>query len=265
MTKIRSYHIGQLHIEIHAHSSDFTQQPRIRVEALQPYKILGGGALVKWRGAGNLLTAMYPESDRVWVVKSQDHRIPSPATAIGYCICAKMRDGSSIPCGDYMIMKKVSVPAQQPFTEVALPDSWLLVGGGALAAWTGAGSFLYASHPGGKNNWIAAAKDHINPETSTVAAFAIGLKRSFLEQAGLKIVRECSTSSLVTAHPSVCCALHHGARLLSGGARTNWKGAGSLLTASYPQGFHIWGAQGKDHEISDPSTITAWCIGVGPK
>jgi hypothetical protein len=167
-----------------------------------------------------------------------------------------------IPRDDYIIVRQDSVPAQHPFTEAVLPGGFILVGGGAVANWTGVGSLLFASHPGGGNSWVAAAKDHVSPEVTTVTAFAIGLKQSFLQRARLNIIQAEPTSGTRTAHPSVSAALPHGFRLFCGGGRANWGGAGSLLTASYPLDRHIWEVRSKDHEISDPSTVTAWAIGV---
>jgi hypothetical protein len=262
MALIEEYEVGDLHVEIHAFTSDFAQHPGVRIQTPTNHRVLGGGALVNWHGAGNLLTSIYPDGDRVWVATSKDHRIVSPATVTGYCICARMRDGSMISRDDYIIVGENSVPAQHPSTEVVLPDGFILVGGGARANWTGVGSLLYASHPGGGNSWVASAKDHIQREVTTVTAFAIGLKQSFLQRSGLEVRQTESTSETETAHPSVQAALPQGFRLFCGGARANWNGEGSLLTASFPIDRHIWEARSKDHEKRDPSTVTAWAIGV---
>jgi hypothetical protein len=265
MTKIFEYDIGDLHIQIHEQTSGFLAYPCVEIKVPRKYKVIGGGARVNWQGYGNLLTAMYPESERVWVAKSKDHKVPSPATITGYCICAKMRNGARIPSDDYRIDRKDSTPAQHPFTELKLPYDWELVGGGALANWGGYGSLLYASYPRWHDTWMAASKDHIHPEVSTVTAFAIGIKKSFLEKAGLEITHKQTTSKIATAHPSAQCALSGGFRLVCGGAKTNWRGYGNLLTASYPKASHVWEAKGKDHDEPDHSTITAWCIGIRPE
>lgn len=265
MALIDSYDIGEIHIEIHAQTSDFTQHPGVRIEVPMGYRILGGGAIVNWHGQGNLLTGIYPDGDRVWVATSKDHKEPSPASVTGYCIAGRMKNGTRISSDDYVIVRQDSVPANHPSTEVVLPSGWILVGGGARANWSGVGSLLFASHPGGDNSWIAAAKDHISPDIATVSAYAIGVKKSFLDRVGLMVNRKEQTSGTATAHPRVSCVLEQGFRLLSGGARTNWKGEGNLLTASFPQDRHTWVALGKDHIKSDPSTITAWAVGIAHK
>jgi hypothetical protein len=55
--------------------------------------------------------------------------------------------------------------------------------------------------------------------------------------------------------------------LVGGGARTNWTGNGNLLTATYPGPLgpilkNQWVAAGKDHWYPDPTTITAFAIGL---
>ncbi|MBD1903371.1 hypothetical protein NDI44_22860 [Trichocoleus sp. DQ-A3] len=265
MALIDSYDIGELHIEMHSYTSDVAQHPGVRIEVPMGYRVLGGGATVNWDGQGNLLTSIYPDGDRVWVATSKDHKEASPASITGYCIAGRMKDGTPIPGDDYLIVRQDSVPANHPSTEVVLPSGWILVGGGARANWTSYGSLLFASYPGGGNSWMASAKDHISPDIATVSAYAIGVKQSFLERVGLTVNRKSQTSGTATAHPSVSCVLEHGFRLLSGGAKANWTGEGSLLTASFPQDRHTWVARSKDHVASDPSTITAWCVGIGDK
>ena len=265
MALIDSYDIGELHIELHSHTSDFAQHPGVRIEVPMGYRVLGGGAVVNWHGEGNLLTSIYPDGDRVWVATAKDHKKASSASVTGYCIAGRMKDGSRIPNDDYVIVRQDSVPANHPSTEVVLPSGWILVGGGARANWSSFGSLLVASHPGGGNSWIASAKDHISPDVATISAYAIGVKQSFLDRVGLKVNQKNQTSGTATAYPSVSCVLEHGFRLLSGGAKTNWKGTGNLLTASFPQDRHKWVARGKDHMKSSPCTITAWCVGIGNK
>ncbi|MBY0562722.1 MAG: hypothetical protein K2P58_00950 [Hyphomonadaceae bacterium] len=54
-----------------------------------------------------------------------------------------------------------------------------------------------------------------------------------------------------------------GARVLSGGARANWTGAGSLLFESrwsFSDGRTQWVAQSKDHLVSDPATVTSYML-----
>jgi hypothetical protein len=51
-------------------------------------------------------------------------------------------------------------------------------------------------------------------------------------------------------------------KLLAGGARDNWNGAGNLLTASYPLDKGTWLARGKDHWQSSPASMTVWAMAI---
>jgi hypothetical protein len=71
--------------------------------------------------------------------------------------------------------------------------------------------------------------------------------------------------SLPAAHPSLTVLLPPGFRVVGGGARDSWSGAGNLLTASHPVfqgGQEGWFGAGKDHVVSDPARITVWAIGL---
>jgi hypothetical protein len=54
------------------------------------FHITGGGALVNWKGFGNLLTACFPQDRQTWVACSKDHEQADPGTikiwAIGFTI-----------------------------------------------------------------------------------------------------------------------------------------------------------------------------------
>ena len=56
--------------------------------------------------------------------------------------------------------------------------------------------------------------------------------------------------------------LPQGYTLTGGGAFVDYTGAGNLLTASFPSSDTSWEVRSKDHDVSDPSTITAFAIGM---
>ena len=74
-----------------------------------------------------------------------------------------------------------------------------------------------------------------------------------------------SEPSEPAAHRSAVAVLPAGFVLTGGGAFVNWHGAGTLLTASFPNSDTSWEVRGKDHDISDPAQITAFAIGMRPK
>jgi hypothetical protein len=230
--------------------------------------ILGGGAFVDWDGPcsppsppGNLLTGMFPNgSGTTWTVSSKDHLKVSKAIISGYCVFAQMKNGAPIEEDNYRVVADTSKVLPHPSLQVALPSSFTLVGGGARADYGGAGSLLYASFPqDGADTWIGSAKDHIESDPSTVTVWAIGLRRSFLSKNGMG-VSTIARASRVAHHPRIFVVIP-GFHMTGGGARVAWKTAGNLLTASFPQDRETWVAEGKDHLVEDPATVTAWAIG----
>src|SRR4051812_7627527 len=74
-------------------------------------------------------------------------------------------------------------------------------------------------------SWHAAAKDHMIPSPATVTAFAIGLSRRFLDDAGLTVARIGGESMTQVASPEVSCGVNDAAAtLIAGGAETHWAG-----------------------------------------
>jgi len=64
------------------------------------------------------------------------------------------------------------------------------------------------------------------------------------------------------AHPEVTLTVPPEYKIVSGGARVNWTGEGSLLTASFPKDRNTWVAKAKDHKVSSPANIDAWVIAI---
>ena len=271
MALIDQYVFNGLKIELHGQWSSVDAHPHLAMNVPLNLRILGGGAAVETSGAGSLLTRSYPHTGTEWDAKAKDHEIASLARLFVCCIAAE------IPPADYWIEESTSpAPVNHPTAQATLPPEFVLVGGGARANWEatgGAGSLLYASRPGIGQSWYAAAKDHRIANPATVTAFAIGVRRSFLNSLGLTVVRVRANSLEAMPHPIVGCGIEDDqlAALVSGGAETNWTGAGSLLTTSSPDALpggpppshpYAWRAQGKDHLDPDPSTITAWGLAL---
>ncbi|MCG8379087.1 MAG: cell envelope integrity protein TolA [Proteobacteria bacterium] len=63
-------------------------------------------------------------------------------------------------------------------------------------------------------------------------------------------------------HPTASVRVPSEYKILGGGAENHWKGAGNLLTSSYPKDAQTWYASGKDHSHVSPSTITVWAIAL---
>jgi hypothetical protein len=267
-TVVESYSFGALNFQLLKATSDCAQHPSVTINAPRGWVILGGGAFVDWDGPcsppsppGNLLTGMFPNgSGTTWTVTSKDHHEVSKARIIGYCVVAQMKNGTPIEEDNYRVVADTSAVLPHPTLQVTLPSSFTLVGGGARANYGGFGSLLYASFPKlGADTWIGSAKDHIQPDSSSITVWAIGLRRSFLSKNGMGVTTV-ARASPVAHHPRIS-AVIPGFHITGGGGRVDWKTAGSLLTASFPQSRETWVAEGKDHIVEDPSAVTAWAIG----
>jgi hypothetical protein len=60
--------------------------PHATAEVPANYILVGGGALVDWKGSGNLLTASYPDDQGGWTVASKDHIAADPAVIVAYAL-----------------------------------------------------------------------------------------------------------------------------------------------------------------------------------
>jgi hypothetical protein len=271
MALTASYPFHGLTIELHeATTGTPVAHPAITMNIPSGPVILGGGAAVDCgNGPGSLLTAMFPATSVDWQARAKDHGLSSPATIAVACFAA------SIPPADYLIVDATSpAPVNHPDATAMLPPGFVLVGGGArvnVEDREAPGSLLWASRPAAGQGWYAAAKDHVYTNPSTVTAFAIGVTSSFLASKALRVVRFHGDASTAVPHPGADCGADAGLALIGGGAETHWRGVGSLLTASIPvnpsvppvpAGPYLWTARGKDHLLSDPSTISAWGLAL---
>jgi MAC/Perforin domain len=71
-----------------------------------------------------------------------------------------------------------------------------------------------------------------------------------------------STSAKEQKDPEASVTIPEGYKLLSGGARANYKGVGVYLTASFPESNTTWRANGHDLYENDNSTISAFAIAL---
>ncbi|SHN23751.1 hypothetical protein [Chitinophaga sp. CF418] len=147
--------------------------------------------------------------------------------------------------------------------DVKVPDGYALIGGGAVASPLVAASsaFLTASYPDTDfTTWHAASTDHINSYVHTLFGYAVGLKVTGLTKNDLTSnMWLFSNTSSVLPHPATAVTIENAYTLIGGGAKV--ESAGNLLVYSYPYGS-TWFAASKDHEVSDPSAITAYALGL---
>jgi hypothetical protein len=172
------------------------------------------------------------------------------------------------PAGDqFGTVKAVQVtsqPAQHPAAQACLPQGYRLLGGGARVATAAGQNFLTASYPEGQC-WNGVAKDHINPSIATLDVYAIGI----YDPDSLIPISTLSMTSEVAPHPAVISPILPPPFVVTGGgAKVTYGGAGNILIASYPNDGNpknTWVAASKDHDVSDPATVTAYVIGMLPQ
>jgi vibriolysin len=243
-----------LNVQIFTASSGVVPHPSVQVNVPSQFKIIGGGALDHWSGAGNLLTASFPSGLHTWVAAGKDHEQSSPASITAFAVA--LFDPADE--WDVIVISETSSVEPHPSATAVLPVGFTLTGGGAFVDWHGAGNLLTASFPNSDTSWEARSKDHDISDPAKITAFAIGVRH----KSGVQLQRTTrKVTSGVVPHPSAQVCLDAGWTLTGGGAFDNWSGDGNLLTASYPQGS-CWIASGKDHMHSDPASITAYVIGV---
>ncbi len=238
--------------------SALAQHPHAEVQAGKGYKVIGCGARVNWGGAGNLLTALYPSDHNSCIADAKDHDVASPATIDAWAIALYDPDNR----WDVKIFRSTSGPAPHPIQTVKVAPGYTMTGGGAQDNYEGAGNLLTASFPASADSWEARGKDHAHSDPASLTAFAIGIRPLAATVPSLRI-QMVSVTSGVTNHPAQTVSLPPGVILASGGALADYKGAGSLLTASFPvDDGSGWIAEAKDHEFPDASALTVWAIGI---
>jgi hypothetical protein len=166
---------------------------------------------------------------------------------------------------DVVILFEDSAPAQHPSVTFSAPSGYRIIGGGAKVQWQDPqpGALLTAMYPSDDGTtWTAASKDHSVPFSHVVTGYAICVTSKLRSHINDQEYIILSDESNLTAHPVETVKLPDGYQLLGGGARANYHGNGQLLTASFPQNGNTWYGESKDHQVSDPATLTVWAIGL---
>jgi hypothetical protein len=241
--------------------------------------IIGGGAEVNFDpGAGNMLTALYPDTQtNTWVARSKDHGISSPASVHAWCITAMVSP-------DDVYVARAANANHTGMTEARaiLPKEYELVSGGArayLEDQPDAGALLVTSFPwlsdrGVHEGWIAAATDHIVTSPVAVEAYAVGLSKAVIARHRLRVLGDTKTGAGPTAHPSAEVTLRpeiervDGRGVVTGGGGIPVPAAVSnflfqsfpLADPDKPDAWRVWS---KDHDgVNAPTQrmVTAFAI-----
>ena len=171
-------------------STDPEDCPSCSAKIDSGYALTGGGAETHYQGVGSYLTASCPSippglnGDRenmtqnadTWIAKSKDHLQACLATITAYAIGVKWSDEGSATPIESTCTYMTSAPESHPRASIGKPSGTVLVGGGALDDWQGAGNMLVASYPSDENTWTTEGKDHHAASTAPITAYAIGVK-----------------------------------------------------------------------------------------
>jgi hypothetical protein len=249
-----------------------------------PNKILGGGALVNYTGAGNLLVNSYPfaaletTSTGWWYVNSKDHGVSDPSSITAFA--AVLID----PQNQYVTREffQQGAVAAHPTATVTLPPGWVMTGGGCLVnnPDTAPGNLLTGSYPvqqqykGGRlgpwNQWVCASKDHDYPNPASLTAFVVGVAPVNPSVSPMPTMCVTQATSAVGPSPRVQVPAKCGPGLITGGGAIaqpiDPNAAGLLLTAMFPnynQGpATVWEARATEHLHPSPGTVTGFAIVV---
>ncbi|NUS85706.1 MAG: hypothetical protein HOY75_23995 [Streptomyces sp.] len=227
---------------------------------------IGGGATGMEYPEGALLTASYPTDDLSgWTVSSKDHRADQPHELVSYVIGLKIAGMSRDELlRSVYVSRADSGTAPHPEAEAGIPSSndYVLVGGGFKVEWHGQGNLATASFPATETSWKARSKDHLASDPANLRVYAIALKRNL--PVGRVLTSISRSDSTQTAHPAAVASVAPGYALTGGGAEVHYHGAGSLLWKLEPATTQTpsFSAASKDHLASDPSSLTAYSLGI---
>ena len=130
-------------------------------------------------GPGVMLTHCCPAPGNGvsgWTAKGKDHadaKDTADATAWAFGIRPKNMPPGTNPKPPQMYTQMAS-QASHPQLSAGAGEKAIVIGGGASVAYRGPGGLLTATYPDGdRNEWSAAAKDHINPDTLDLTVWSI--------------------------------------------------------------------------------------------
>lgn len=140
------------------------------------YVMSGGGGKINYSGAGNLMTASFPQSASSWQVSSKDHQFADLSSATAYAIGIKLRE----ECSGTLVNNLTSLyidRSRSPSGTITIGEDYVLSSGGARIDWGGsAGNFFTYSYPNTLQTWTAGTKDHLIVSTASMLIYALGLK-----------------------------------------------------------------------------------------
>lgn len=247
-------------------SQDLLNTPRVphpstEILVENGWKVLSGGANVRYYGSGQLLTKSYPIINSYgvpvgWRVESKDHLKSDPGQIQAYAIAIWDPNND----WDVVVRKSTSWRAQHPSSTATLPTGYVLVGGGADVQWRGLGNMLVETFPASSYSWKSSSKDHLKADSAQVVSYGIGLKH---RGGGTLSSRVRSGRFGPVQHPHGTILSTKGWSFVGAGASITKGGVGNMLVRIIPDatGQSIY-AYGKDHLKADRQYITVYGIEI---
>jgi hypothetical protein len=252
-------------------------QPAAYVKVPDGYKLVSGGARVNCHGAGNFLTASFPDGNNVWRARAKHHEVTDHATITVYAVA--IYDPDDI--WDVRLWSAgPSFKGSMQKAEGPVRSGYVIVGGGAQVDYGDqAGNLLYVSQPyqdeadGGRWKWIGQMKDQETASPrATITAYALGLKPNV---PGIKVEFKIKNSprSVSATKVEEDASPESQYVMTGGGASLRWSdyseipvrelNRGLELTGSYPKDRSTWQGQGKDQpRHPTQGSIEVYAIGV---
>lgn len=179
---ISAYDLANM-VKISPSSNVYGQYPSAEIGVgSNDYALVGGGFRIDWQGWGNMATASYPNPQsgyNSWVASSKDHLHVSPASITSYAIGLPRwlpQIGRSLQA---RTTTAASFESNKPGVDIDVEDGFALTGGGGLVErHNGAGNLIWKMAPRIHPNpgFDVASKEHNQPDTATIRAYALGIR-----------------------------------------------------------------------------------------
>jgi vibriolysin len=240
-------------------TSEVTGHPEARVTVPAGYKLVGGGARSNSTGAGNLLTASFPETPNTWMAASKDHNASDQASITAFAVAIHDPDN----LWDVNITKSdAGNDDANPLRMQRVESGYVMVGGGAQVLPNKEGNLLFASYPMNPDTWRGHSKWRKTKGSAKLVAYAIGLKSKLPDIKIESAIQQGRSNESTRPKATASVASDH---VMTGGGACILYGEqepGVLLTASYPADGQTWEGKGKDHLDPCSTAIEVECIGV---
>jgi hypothetical protein len=232
------------------------------------FVLVGGGAEVEGSASGGgILIESFP-SGSSWVARSKDHVTSYLHRIRAYSVGMSLTGMSAATLGTLVkLTVATSGVSNRPSVSVNVPAGHILLSGGALVGYNGAGLLLTGSYPSGDFQWTVTAKDHQVADTGLVQAYVISIPvclNNVLPRCLITSVQ--ATSAFVpTGYGVASLNTPPGYAPLGVGGRANWSGQGRLLTDIFPSNS-VGGAgataYSKDHKVAEGNSTDVWALSI---